>query len=113
MKKLHSVGHANRTSLTVDGVAVRTARKAARLSQAQVAQRMNYLGYSLPQPYVCRVEMDTCPHSFTEPEVTALAAVLGVGISEIANCRLLMNHEVGRVHELTSELDGLLGRVAS
>jgi transcriptional regulator with XRE-family HTH domain len=112
MKKSFVNQQAGDVLLTVDGSAVQSARKAARLSQMEVAQRLEELGYPLSQSYVSRVEHNTCPHRFGEREVTAFAAVLGVGVTEIANCHLLMNKEVGRVRELTSEIDDLLGKVA-
>jgi transcriptional regulator with XRE-family HTH domain len=99
--------------LKVDGHAVLGAWKAAGLSQTAVARRMEEFGYHLSQAYVSRIEHNTCPHRFHEREATALAAVLGVGITEITICRLLAGKEVGRVRELTHELEDLLGKPAA
>jgi hypothetical protein len=74
---------------------------------------MEKLGYALSQSYVSRAEYGTCPHKFSEREVTALAAILGVGITEITGCRLIADKEAGRARELTNELNGLLGAVAA
>jgi hypothetical protein len=74
---------------------------------------MDELGCSLCQPYVSRVENNNCPHRFNEREVTALAAVLGVGFTEITSCCLLVEKEVRRIRKITSELDELFGQAAA
>jgi len=91
--------------VSVEGVAVRRARWAADLAQAEVSERVRRLGYFLPQPYVSAVERGRYRWGFTERMVTALAAALGVGVSEITGGRLLSKAEVSQVRELTRQVD--------
>ncbi len=91
--------------MSVEGVAVRRARWAADLAQAEVSERVRRLGYFLPQPYVSAVERGRYRWGFTERMVTALAAALGVGVSEITGGRLLSKAEVSQVRELTRQVD--------
>lgn len=90
--------------LEVDGVSVGRARRAAGLTQAEVARRVRLLGYFLPQPYVSKLERGEYRWGFTERMATALAAALGVGISEITGGRLLMTADVQRIRKLVSQL---------
>jgi transcriptional regulator with XRE-family HTH domain len=91
-------------SLRVDGAAVRRIRYAYGLTQAEVADRMDVLGYKLPQPYVSRLERGEYPWGFTERMATALAAALGVGVSDIAGGRLLTVQDTQRILELVEQL---------
>src|SRR5260370_15195585 len=91
--------------VSVEGVAVRRARWAADLAQAEVSERVRRLGYFLPQPYVSAVERGRYRWGFTERMVTALAAALGVGVSEITGGRLLSKAQVSQVRELTRQVD--------
>ena len=74
--------------LSVDGTLVKRARRVAWLTQAEVASRMRLLGYYLPQPYVSLLERGRYRWGFTERMATALAAALGVGVSQITGGRL-------------------------
>lgn len=94
--------------LVVDGSAVRRARVSAGLTQAEVAWRMELLGYFLSQPYVSFLENGRYPWGFSERMATALAAALGIGVSEITGGRLLSKADVRRVRELASELDDVV-----
>ncbi|MGH3179018.1 MAG: helix-turn-helix domain-containing protein [Streptosporangiaceae bacterium] len=94
--------------LSVDGRAVRKARLAAGLTQADLSSRMSLLGYFLTQPYVSTVERGRYPYGFTERMATALAAALGVGVSELTGGRLLTEADVQHVRELTSRLDDVI-----
>jgi transcriptional regulator with XRE-family HTH domain len=94
--------------LAVDGRAVRRARSAARLTQADVESRMTVLGYYLPQPYVSKLENGRYPWGFTERMASALAAALGVGISEITGGRLLSREDICQVRGLVSQLDDMI-----
>jgi hypothetical protein len=94
--------------LRVDGSAVRRARWAACLTQADIASRMERLGYYLPQPYVSLLESGKYRWGFTERMATALAATLGVGTSEITGAALTLA-DAQRIPELVSELDEVVG----
>jgi hypothetical protein len=94
--------------LRVDGGAVRRARWTAGLTQAEIASRMERLGYYLPQPYVSLVERGKYRWGFTERMATALAATLGIGASEITGVPLTLA-DAQRIRELVSELDGVVG----
>ena len=66
--------------LSLDGGAVRRAREAAKLTQSEVSSRMLRLDWRLNRP-VSMVERNEC--RLSEAAATALAAVLGVGLSEV------------------------------
>src|SRR5260370_16444076 len=57
---------------SVEGVAVRRARWAADLAQAEVSERGRRLGYFLPQPYGSAGQPGPAPGGFTQRIVTAL-----------------------------------------
>src|SRR5258708_34632704 len=63
--------------VSVEGVAVRRARWAADLAQAEVSERVRRLGYFLPQPYVSAVERGRYRRGFSERRVAGLAAAVG------------------------------------
>lgn len=65
--------------LSLDGGAVRRAREAAKLTQSEVSSRMLRLDWRLNRPSM--VERNEC--RLSEAAATALAAVLGVGLSEV------------------------------
>jgi len=67
--------------LSLDGGAVRRAREAAKLTQSEVSSRMLRLDWRLNQSQVSMVERNDC--RLSEAAATALAAVLGVGLSEV------------------------------
>jgi transcriptional regulator with XRE-family HTH domain len=91
-------------SLWVDGASVRRTRYAAELTQNEVSRRMLVLGYYLPQPYVSALERGKYRWGFTERMATALAAALGVGISDITDASLLTPRDVQRVRRLVGQL---------
>lgn len=91
--------------LTLDGRAVARARQAAGLTQAQVASRADLLGYFLPQPYVSKLERGEYPWGFSERMACALAAALGVGVSELTRGRLMTRDDVHHIRGLVSQID--------
>jgi transcriptional regulator with XRE-family HTH domain len=95
-------------SLRVDGASVRRARWEARLTQAELADRVGLLGYYLPQPYVSKLERGEYRWGFTERMATALAAALGVGISQITDGPLLTIADAQRIRELVGQLGEVL-----
>jgi transcriptional regulator with XRE-family HTH domain len=94
--------------LQLDGLAVYRARRAAGLTQAELARRMTTLGYFLTQPYLSLLENGRYRWGFSERMATAFAAALGVGVSELTGGRLMSRAEVQRTHELTSQVDDLV-----
>jgi transcriptional regulator with XRE-family HTH domain len=99
--------------LRVDGVSVRRARWNANLTQADIANRMRRLGYYLPQPYVSMLERGRYPWGFTERMATALAAALGVGVSQIVGGNALTSEDTQLVRHLVSQLHDVLGSDAA
>jgi transcriptional regulator with XRE-family HTH domain len=95
--------------LQVDGAAVQRARWAAGLTQAGLARRVQLLGYYLPQPYVSKLEHGEYRWGFTERMAAALAAALGVGVSEITGGRLLTTADAQSIRELVGQLQNVLG----
>src|SRR5258708_31606785 len=73
--------------VSVEGVALRRARWAADLAQAEVSERVGPLGYFLPQPYGSAVQRGRYRWGFTERRVKALARARGVGVREITRGR--------------------------
>jgi transcriptional regulator with XRE-family HTH domain len=96
--------------LHVDGCAVYRARRVAGLTHAELAQRMRMLGYFLSQPYVSLVENGRYRWGFTERMATALAAALGVEITQITGGRLLSPGQARQIRQLTDEIDHVIGR---
>ncbi len=94
--------------LRVDGEAVKRARCAAGMTQAEVAARMDLPGYALPQPYVSNLEHGKYRWGFSERMASALASALGVGVSEIAGGRLLAVWDAQRIRELVDQLGALV-----
>lgn len=94
--------------LRVDGASVRRARWAAGLTQAQLARRIDLLGYYLPQPYISKLEHGEYRWGFTERMVTALAAALGIAVSEITGRRPLTMADAERIGELVRQLDEVI-----
>jgi transcriptional regulator with XRE-family HTH domain len=94
--------------VSVDGASVRSARRTAGLTQAQVARRMELLGYFLPQPYVSKLEHGEYRWGFTEKMATALAAALGVALSKITGGQMLTTEDAQRIRELVTQLDDLV-----
>lgn len=84
----------------VNGAAVLRARRMARLTQADVADRMKELGRPLSQPSISRLERGEYVSLFNEREITALAAALGVGLSEISGGQRLTRAEMKLLWEL-------------
>ena len=82
----------------------------AGLTQAEVARRIRVLGYYLPQPYISKLEYGEYPWGFTERKVTALAAPLGVALTDIAESRLFTNAEEELIRGQVSQLDTVLKR---
>lgn len=76
MKKLDYNGKRN-----ICGGRIRTLRLAKRLSQAQLAARMQVRGVTLEQDGVSRVESGE--RLVTDYELRAFARVLGVGVEEL------------------------------
>ncbi len=95
--------------LVLDGSAVLRARAAAGLTQAEVSQRVNLLGYMFPQPYVSMVERNRYPWGFTERMATAIAAVLGVGLTKITGGRLISRADANEVQTMLNKIDALAG----
>ena len=85
-----------------DGASVRRARLMAGLTQAEVGRRMRVLGYYLPQPHVSKLEHGEYPWGFTERMAAALAAALGVALSDVTESRLLTRAEEQRIQELVT-----------
>lgn len=67
--------------LRLGGAAVRRARETEHPSQAEVSSRTLGLDWCLKQPQVSMIEYNAC--LLSEAAATALAAVLGVGLSEV------------------------------
>src|SRR5260370_29696646 len=95
--------------LSLDGSAVRRARLTAELTQAEVTQRMRLLGYDLSQPYVSAVERSCYRWGFSERMAAALAAALGVGVSQLTGGRLVSKADARKVRELADQLNSLAG----
>ncbi len=91
--------------LSVDGRAVARIRRAAGLTQAQVASQVESLGYYLPQPYVSRLERGEYPWGFSERMACALASALGVGVTELTGGRLMTKADIQHIRGLASQLD--------
>lgn len=95
--------------LAVDGAAVKRARWTAGLTQAELARRVSLLGYYLPQPYISKLERGEYGWGFTERMATALAAALGVAVSDIVGGRMLAMTDAQRIRDLLGQMDNLLG----
>jgi transcriptional regulator with XRE-family HTH domain len=94
--------------MRVDGASVQRARYTAGLTQAQLASRIDLLGYYLPQPYISKLERGEYRWGFTERMAVALAAALGVGIREITGSSLLTMEDAQRMRELVDQLGEVL-----
>ena len=94
--------------LRADGASVKRARIAAGLTQAVLASRMRLLGYYLPQPSVSLLERGLCRLGLTERMAAALAAALGVGLSDIVGGRVLTTADIHRFQGLVSQLDDVV-----
>jgi hypothetical protein len=64
----------------------------------------------LPQPYVSKLEHGEYPWGFTERMAAALAAALGVALSDVTESRLLTRAEEQRIQELVSQLNTVMQR---
>lgn len=95
--------------LAVDGAVVKRARRTAGLTQAELARRVKLLGYYLPQPYISKLEHGEYRWGFTGRMATALAAALGVAVSEITGGRMLTMTDAQRIRDLLGQMDNLLG----
>src|SRR5260370_23622886 len=98
---------------TANGSAVHRARKSAGLTQLEVEQRMRLLGYYLPQSYISMIENNRYRWGFSERMAAALAAALGVGLTDIMGCRLLTQTDLAVINDLSSRLAALGGTGAS
>jgi transcriptional regulator with XRE-family HTH domain len=68
-------------SVYLDGRAVRRAREAARMTQAELALEVSRLGMFTTQPYVSAVEKNWGSRPVTELTAIIYAAALGVPLS--------------------------------
>lgn len=102
------------------GSAVRSARVAAGLKQAEIADRVQALGINVSQGWISQLERGQKMRGLSERLVTALAAALGVGVTEITGGSLLSREESLRTCELLKNVTELIvpgmtvsGRVAA